>query len=214
METYSVQNQRNRYHLYLSSADGEANTANGAGKVTYRNLRPQGYLFDPKDYRGSIVALGSFASAMVEADNYTDMCNNQQIGILGRQQGCAPFLRLNNISQPQSISNLHNVAGGSGVSNYSSNAGILKQLEWKPTSLQLPLQSGFTQLWYQSCEDPISNGIYTSSPLDELEIEIIDVNNVTMDFTGMGFDQAGTVMNLEYQLHIVIQPLMKDEAEF
>ena len=212
METYSVENQRNRYHLYLSSADGEADVTNAAGKCNYRNLRPQGYIYDPSKYRGSIVALGSFASAKVDEAGYIAMTNNQQVGVAGVQQGAAPFIRLNTISQPQSISNLNNAAGGTGVSNYSSNAGILKMLEWKPTPQETAPQTGITQLWYQSCEDPITNGIYTSSPLEELEIEIVDKNNVTMDFTGMALDQAGTAIDLEYQLHIVIQPLMRNET--
>ena len=31
-----------------------------------------------------------------------------------------------------------------------------------------------------------------------------------MVFTGMGIDQAGTAMDLEYQAHIIIQPLMEN----
>ena len=147
METYSVENQRNRYHLYLSSAEAQIDATTGAGKSIYRNIRPQGYLYDPKNYRGCIVALGSFASALVDQTNYTAMVNNQQVGVAGVQQGAAPFIKINTISQPQSISNLNNVAGGTGVSTYSSNVGILKQLEWRATPGTAAPQSGVAQLW-------------------------------------------------------------------
>ena len=194
---------RTRMDLYLYSGNGDKSATTGPGEVRFYNLRPQGYIYEPSKYYGCVLCLSSFQSVPM-----------YQAGVDGiNPDAGAIHFQILESSQPNSISNFN--ANSGGVSSYSSNSGILQTLEWD-NSLEL---TGYTaaevnkySLKYRA-SDPMSEGVFISSPLESMTVRLIDSNGNIMDLSDTTKDSGtDTQSNTDWVAHIIIQPIIKENT--
>jgi len=235
---YDVKTQRNRYSINLNSRNGiqggltpvGAPNAVGCGDVVFQNLRKQGYLYDPTKYQGCIVGLKSFVTNMMSQAQYNLAYDNTH-GVVANQHGRGACINicLKNVGDSNSISNLGIGAppvatvGVVNQSNYSSNSQILKSVradstggfpyQFTPAAPAPIVNDADTlqfQYFYQCESDPCSTGIYTSNPLDTIHLQLRDMEDNIFLGAGLSLDAAAGIEDLNYQINLVIQPLLRD----
>ena len=194
---------RTRIDLYLWSGNGDKSATNGSGEVRFYNLRPQGYLFDPSKYHGCIVSLGSFQSLPMKQTGYD--------GIVGANSkaGAAVHFQVLDVSQPNSITNFN--SSSAGVSTYSSNAKILKTLQWSGETILIGNGAVDNQyaLTYRA-SDPIAEGVFVSYPLEEMTVRLINSSGAIVDLSDVVEDTDGSDIDCNWSAHIIVQPILKD----
>ena len=192
---------RTRIDLYLYSGNGEKSSPLGSGEVIFYNLRPQGYLYDPSKYHGCVLCLNSFRSLPMTQTGVESVVN---------YDGSAIHFQIVEVSQPNSISNFGADSGG--VSSYSSNANILRTLQWDNT-LQITGNGGddnFYALGYNA-SDPMSEGVFISSPLESFTVRLVNNKGVAVNLSATTKDKvADESRDTSWVAHIIIQPILKE----
>ena len=57
--------------------------------------------------------------------------------------------------------------------------------------------------------DPVSNGIFIASPFDEISISLRFNDWSLVDGEGASLDDGGNPIDLDYFIHLVVQPVLK-----
>jgi len=162
-------------------------------------MRPQGYALDPSKYHGCVVALANFASLPVTQAAYNNIIINSS------GAASSVHFQIVDISQPNSISNF--TADASGVSSYSSNARVVQTLKWESGVQQTDTvaDDNIYSLGYVGT-DPLSEGIYTTSPLESFTVRLIDSAGNTIDMLSANSVQG----DASWFAHLVMYPILRD----
>ena len=191
-----MDNCRIKTDVYLWSGNGDQG-GNGSGEVTFHNLRLQGYVPDPSKYHGCVLSLMSFRSMAVTQAAYNS------IVVANGGAGSSIHFQIVDINQSNSITNFN--ANSQGVSDYSSNAKIVQTLKW---TIDNPSQTGATDnpyaLDYQGT-DPVQEGIYTTSPLEDITVRLIDNSGSVLDMSSI--NSSG---DCSWFAHLVMTPLLRN----
>jgi hypothetical protein len=114
--------------------------------------------------------------------------------------GSSIHFQIVDINQPNSISNFN--ANSQGVSDYSSNAKIVQTLKW---TIDNPSQgTNLYSLDYQGT-DPVLEGIYTTSPLEDITVRLIDNSGSVLDMSSIN-----TSGDCSWFAHLVMTPLLRN----
>ena len=190
---------RTRTDLYLWSGNGDKSASFGSGEVRFHNMRPRGYAIDPSKYHGCVIALANFASLPMTQVAY----NNFIINTSGAASSV--HFQIVDISQPNSISNF--TADAQGVSTYSSNARVVQTLKWESGVQQTDtvVDDNIYSLGYVGT-DPLSEGIYTTSPLESFTVRLIDCAGNPIDLLSANSVQG----DASWFAHLVMYPILRD----
>jgi len=124
--------------------------------------------------------------------------------------GSAIHFQILEVSQPNSISNFGADAGG--VSTYSSNANILRTLQWDD-SLTLTGHSSKNNMYAltYSATDPMTEGVFISSPLESFTVRLVNNKGAVVNLSGATQNSASdTTIDTTWVAHIIIQPILKE----
>jgi hypothetical protein len=194
-----------RIDLYLWSGNGEKDSTKGSGEVKFYNLRPQGYILDSDKYKGYIINLADFQSLPINQNALDDIVYANSIG------GGTAHFQIAELSQPNSISTMNSTSGG--VSEYSSNANILRSMSWSFNYTLKGNASGQDNdiILVSNSTDIISDGIYiTYAPLENLTVRLVDNSGTPINLSEAVNRKSDNVdIDCTWNAHIQIIPIFK-----
>ena len=194
-----------RIDLYLWSGNGEKDATYGSGEVKFYNLRPQGYILDTDKYKGYIINLNDFQSFPI---TQTALDN---IAYANNEAGGTVHFQIAEISQPNSITNINSNSGG--VSSYSSNAKILRSMNWVQGGTIKGHATGEDNDYVLGSvsNDINADGVYiTYPPLENLTVRLIDNSGSTIDLSdGVNRKSDNVYIDCTWSAHIQIIPILK-----
>ena len=220
MSLYTNAVQRNRYNMYIASQNGQQNPNVGGAPnpATVRfNLRKSGFLYKPELYQGCIIGVNTFQSSGFSAASATNIYQGGTAGAPpanSNGQGSSIHIVLKEGGQANGSYNLNASLGGliPGVNVGQFNTpNILATAKWQSLP---PIQTGDNPLtccldYTNEGGDPVGNGIFIPSPYDDFTIELRMNDWTLVDLTRASLDAAGNTVDVEWFMHLVVQPVLK-----